>query len=137
MTNRKEVDYMSIKYVLSRKTEFDEMSVEEFCKNQSSSLEEFNEKIAMWKRLNFSDEECVILAKASYFYFNSVNPDKYENRKSVEHVKQYLDSLNEISYSSHTIEELSLSRAIENTPDCVCENTGWELPSNSPKYKKR
>lgn len=128
---------MSIKYVLSRKSEFDEMSIEDFCKNQSSSLEEFNEKFAMWKRLNFSDEECVTLAKASYFYFNSVNPDRYENRESVEYVKQCLDSLNEISYSSHTIEELSLSGIIEDIPDYVYENTGWELPSNSPEYKRR
>lgn len=88
---------MSIKFVLSRKTEFDEMSVEEFCENQSSSIEEFNEKVTMWKRLNFSDKECVTLAKASYFYFNSVNPMKYEDRESVEYVKQLLDALNEIS----------------------------------------
>lgn len=128
---------MSIKYVLSRKTEFDEMSIEEFCKRQNSTIEEFNEKVKMWKRLDFSYQDCVILAKASYFYFNSVNPDRYENRESVEYVKQFLDSLNEISYSSHTIEELSLSGIIENTPDCVYENTGWELPSNSPEYKKR
>lgn len=35
-------------------------------------------------------------------------------------------------------EELKeLKKLADNVPDYICENIGWELPSNSPEYKKR
>ena len=90
---------MSTKYVLSRETEFDEMSVDDFCKRVKCTTEDFNKRTQQWidAGMGFTDKEIEILTKASYFYLGCVDFNEYKNRDEVEQLKKVLDCLNEMS----------------------------------------
>lgn len=95
----------------------DKMDVESFCNAIGCTIKEFNKRVkeAKWIfrlfRVKYTKEDCIRYAKDSFF----------------------VDKMADIS-----IKELQeLGELATNTPDCVCKNIGWELPSNSPEYKKR
>lgn len=81
-------------YVFKTHTKYDDMSIEEFCADRKSPIQEFNNVKNEFASIGFSDEESITLTKSSYFYLNRFF-DK--NKEQIEETKRLLDAFNEIS----------------------------------------